>query len=258
MDTIECGKYVTFVDPATGMLAKNRYKCGKWRECEICLADKYDEERDKLFDIARSFDTDTLYWAEVEYEDWTAFARHLRRQGIQYKRYATTERFLAITVKEFSGSQSIRADEVGYSKLWPALQNAHPTKRISGQLKADPIDEEVEDQIRVTVEVITTNADRQTRRTAWRKACDSTDDLDPTYESWMDEEIFAMEVKHAVQRRMDAYKDALVELGSEITFSTKFRKNVQISHIRWNEYMENMTKFGMQRNSVRGQPVVFT
>lgn len=221
-------------DPETGRLVRKPYYCDLWRDkfCPECFNKRVDYLRGRA--------------QRAVLDVWEDGERHLRLVKIENKREAnklarklSKDDYLRLPTTDgdvfLMDDENNDAPEVDYKMVtdldWERLASTPEKRNVSGNLgKSEPLNED--EKVKVKSIIIHSDTTAEQERQALAQAAEETADLEPkTLE----------EAEEALEKRMEAFVDALMQAGGSILASRVISVQCRISRISWLRYTEKMT-----------------
>ncbi len=212
----DCGKFANWYNPHTGKPAGFVFKCGLFRQCEICLNRRAENERDWLGKA--SIDKELV----AQYIDHAEVTRILRKAELgkeEYLRYPQEDgRDLLILDKPLD---DVAGEAVDYAWVmqqdWSTIAHTPEGRNRSGTLHVPVSDEEPDEFTIINTQQFVTSADYDETARAMRAAVEITSTLNPQTPD---------EVADALYRRISVATGQLRTAGHVVNVYSKKLKLV--------------------------------
>jgi hypothetical protein len=219
-----CGSFVYRLDPASGTGRYYQKDCGLFRECPRC-ADKRTARI--VTDIRRSAEQGKV-WSVVCTEEEDKSMR--RKYGkAHYKRLPQADGTVMYFIEsdtEVPGSTPLAPEDIDLYD-WHSITQTPTGSNLSGGLGTAAAATPAEDTIRVHSSEICTDAPLAASMQCLKDAEADTEGLNPKD---------AEQLEEALEKRLAAFEQRLVERGYSILFRNTITLTVQTSRISWLTY----------------------
>ena len=239
----DCGSWSYWFDPHTGKRQSYVFRCQMFRECEVCLRERAEQEQERLQD--KMIDDKPMRWSIVQDGEIKKVLRNTGAKKEDYVCYPLKDgTHLLIT----SGLDISCSETVTFSWItkqdWTNISDTPIGRNKSGTLTVPPVPEDEEESSIVEIEMFITNASSTLVNTIMDEIVEETFDMNPeTVE----------DVERCLTIRTSKVTKQLKDLGHSVTI---YYRNFKVIHsdISWSFNSVNTKNF-TNKQTLKHDPV---